>query len=158
MMASQMPPLPAPLLRWRRGQRGMVPETGSGLVRSVDSSEALDIVPLMRRFLSLLAWMSIAWTLTAAENPTVVEIWPGAVPDESGDIGPEKIHFPHKIDPKQVEVTEPTRLITGVSKPAITIFRPLKENPRRNSSAHLPGRRLLGSLLADRKARKSRHG
>jgi len=32
-----------------------------------------------------------------------------------------------KLDRKQVEVTEPTRMITNVTKPTITIYRPAKD-------------------------------
>ena len=70
-------------------------------------------------FISLL----VAWTTLAAE-PLVVEIWPGRVPDENGNIGAERFRMSPKLDRKQVEVTEPTRMITDVTKPTITIYRP----------------------------------
>ncbi len=63
----------------------------------------------------------------AAENstaPVLVELWPGAVPDEDGKLGPERTRLSPKLDRKQVEVTEPTQLITDVSKPLIAIHRP----------------------------------
>src|SRR5215475_2146762 len=59
-----------------------------------------------------------------ADSLQVVEIWPGKVPDESGNIGPERFRMSPKLDRKQVEVTEPTRMITDVTKPTITIYRP----------------------------------
>ena len=65
-----------------------------------------------------------------AAGPPVVELWPGKVPDESGNIGPERVRMSPKLDRKQVEVTEQTRLITGVSKPSITIYRP---DPEKNT-------------------------
>src|SRR5262249_28795946 len=43
------------------------------------------------------------------------------------DIGPEKVRMSPKLTRKEVEVTEPTRLITDVSKPTITVYRPAKE-------------------------------
>src|SRR6266550_3002105 len=73
-----------------------------------------------------LALLIVAWTASAAE-PLVVDIWPGKVPDESGDIGAERVRMSPKLDRKQVEVTEPTRLITDVAKPTITIYRPAAE-------------------------------
>jgi acetyl esterase/lipase len=72
----------------------------------------------------LLAFMCAALTTFGADAPLVVELWPGAVPDEAGVIGPERVRMSPKLDPKQVEVTEPTRLITGVTRPTITIYRP----------------------------------
>src|SRR5438046_6777010 len=59
--------------------------------------------------------------------PLVVELWPGKVPDETGGIGAEKSLMSPKLDKKQVEVTEPTRMVTNVTKPTITVFRPAQE-------------------------------
>ena len=63
----------------------------------------------------------------AGAEPLVVEIWPGKVPNENGGIGPERIRMSPKLDRKQVEVTEPTRLITAVTNPAISLYRPPKD-------------------------------
>src|SRR2546430_4990747 len=63
----------------------------------------------------------------AAAEPLVIEIWPGKVPDESGNIGAERFRMSPALDSKQVEVTEPTRMITDVTKPTVTIYRPPKE-------------------------------
>lgn len=57
-------------------------------------------------------------------EPTIFEIWPGKVPEETVDIGPERVRMSPGLDRKQVEVTTPTRLITAVSKPAIHIYQP----------------------------------
>ncbi len=77
--------------------------------------------------------------LNAAEEPLVVDLWPGGAPDESGDLGPEKVRMSPKLDRKQVEVTEPTRLITAVSKPTITVFRPPKEKATGTAMLICPG-------------------
>ena len=61
------------------------------------------------------------------QKPLVVDLWPGKAPDETSDIGPEKVRMSPQLDRKQVEVTEPTRLITDVSKPTITVCRPPKD-------------------------------
>jgi acetyl esterase/lipase len=71
---------------------------------------------------SLFVSLIVVCTAPAAE-PLVVEIWPGKVPDESGGSGPERVRMSPKLDRKQVEVTEPTRMITGVTKPTLTIYR-----------------------------------
>jgi acetyl esterase/lipase len=63
----------------------------------------------------------------AADKAQVVELWPGKVPDEPGTIGAEKIVMSPKLDHKQVEVTESTRMITNVTRPSITIYRPSKD-------------------------------
>ncbi len=65
--------------------------------------------------------------LLADGKPLVVELWPGTAPEEPGTIGPEKVVMSPKLDRKQVEVTESTRMITNVTKPSITIYRPAKE-------------------------------
>jgi len=72
-------------------------------------------------------WLCAAWPLIAADNPRVVELWPGKVPDASGQTGAEKVLMSPKLDRKQVEVTEPTRMVTNVTRPSITIYRPAKE-------------------------------
>ena len=44
-----------------------------------------------------------------------------------------------KLDRKQVEVTEPTRLVTNVSKPTITIYRPAKDKDTGAAMLICPG-------------------
>src|SRR5437773_355307 len=80
----------------------------------------------------------VAWSATAAE-PLVVELWPGKVPDESGNIGEERIVMSPKLDRKEVEVTNSTKMITGVSKPTITIYRPAKEKDTGTAILICPG-------------------
>src|SRR5207237_7986169 len=75
----------------------------------------------------------------AAAEPLVIEIWPGNVPDESGNIGAERFRMSPKLDRKQVEVTEPTRMITDVTKPTLTIYRPLKEKDSGTAMLICPG-------------------
>jgi acetyl esterase/lipase len=77
--------------------------------------------------------------LIGAENPQIVAIWPGRVPDESGNIGPERFRMSPKLDRKQVEVTESTQMITGVTNPTITIYRPPKENDTGTAILICPG-------------------
>jgi len=66
------------------------------------------------------------WTI-AADKPQIVELWPGKVPDEPGTIGSETVRMSPRLDRKQVEVTESTRLVTNVTRPTITIYRPERE-------------------------------
>jgi len=77
--------------------------------------------------------------VAGADDSLVVEIWPGKVPDESGNIGPEKFRMSPKLDRKQVEVTDPTQMITGVTKPTITIHRPVKDKDTGTAMLICPG-------------------
>ena len=81
----------------------------------------------------------VAWSAAAAADPLVVEIWPGKVPDESGNIGAERFRMSPALDRKQVEVTEPTRMITDVTKPTLTIYRPAKEKDTETAILICPG-------------------
>ena len=91
---------------------------------------------------SWVCWVPVA----AADRPQVVALWPGNVPDESAPVGAEVVRLSPRLDRKQVEVTEPTRLVTNVSKPTLTIYRPSKEKdtgrapkfPKVKSRAYLP--------------------
>src|SRR6266496_6838589 len=80
-------------------------------------------MPPIASALAMFVSLIVAWTALAAE-PLVVEIWPGKVPEESGNIGAERVRMSPKLERKQVEVTEQTRLITDVTRPTITIHRP----------------------------------
>jgi len=80
----------------------------------------------------------VAWTAHAAE-PLVLEVWPGKAPEETGNIGPERIRMSPKLDRKQVEVTESTRLITGVTNPTITIYRAPRDKETGTAMLICPG-------------------
>ena len=54
----------------------------------------------------------------------MIDVWPGQPPDETGTIGPERSRMSPKLDRKQVEVTEPTRMLTDITHPTLTIYRP----------------------------------
>ena len=89
--------------------------------------------------LLLVTWMGICGPVAATDNPQVIELWPGKVPDESGSIGPERVVMSPALDGKQVEVTEPTRMITDVTKPSITIYRPSRERDNGTAVIICPG-------------------
>jgi acetyl esterase/lipase len=88
---------------------------------------------------SLVVGMWSAGALVGADKPVVVEIWPGPAPEESGNIGEEKVRMSPKLDRKQVEVTEPTRLVTNVTKPTLTIYRPPKDKDTGTAVLICPG-------------------
>jgi acetyl esterase/lipase len=82
---------------------------------------------MSRRFAFLLPMLSflgaVATTITA-DAPLIVDLWPGAAPDELKDVGPERVRMSPALEHRQVEVTNSTRMITGVTKPTLTIQRP----------------------------------
>ena len=89
--------------------------------------------------LLIIAWMGMACGVARADNPQVVEIWPGKVPDENGDIGAEYVRMSPMSERKQVEVTEPTRLVTNVTQPTLTIYRPAREKETGTAMLICPG-------------------
>jgi acetyl esterase/lipase len=96
---------------------------------------------MMNRFhtISLVFSLGLAWPIAAAEKPIVVDLWPGKPPDETGKIGAEYVRMSPRLDRKQVEVTEPTRMITNVTKPTITIYRPAKDKDTGTAVLICPG-------------------
>jgi acetyl esterase/lipase len=88
---------------------------------------------------SLITWLCVSWPVGAADKPLVVELWPGKVPEETGDLGAEKLVMSPKLDRKQVEVTEPTQMVTNVSKPSLTIYRPANEKDTGTAMVICPG-------------------
>jgi acetyl esterase/lipase len=76
---------------------------------------------------------------TPAAEPLVLDVWPGQAPEEGAGIGPERTRMSPALERKQVEVTEPTQMITDVSKPTITIYRPAKEKDTRAAMLICPG-------------------
>jgi acetyl esterase/lipase len=80
----------------------------------------------MKRVAWAIAFLYLAWPVSAGEGPQVVELWPGKVPDEPGTIGLETTLMSRRNEKTRVEITEPTRLITNVTRPTLTIYRPAK--------------------------------
>jgi acetyl esterase/lipase len=78
------------------------------------------------RTASVIAWLLLPFPAPGADTPLVLDLWPGKVPDEIGNIGPEKVVMSPKLPRQKVEVTEPTRMVTNVTRPTITIYRPAK--------------------------------
>jgi acetyl esterase/lipase len=88
---------------------------------------------------SLVTWLCVSGSVFAGDNPPIVALWPGQVPDETGNIGAEKSLMSPKLDRRQVEVTEPTKMVTNVSKPTITIYRPAKDKDSGTAMLICPG-------------------
>ncbi len=90
-------------------------------------------------WLFLISCSCLAGPAIAADKPLVVELWPGRVPNETGDMGEEKFLMSPKLDHKQVEVTDSTRMVTNVSRPTITIYRPAKDKDTGTAMLICPG-------------------
>jgi acetyl esterase/lipase len=88
---------------------------------------------------SLVSCLSLAWPADGDAKPEVIALWPGKVPDESGTVGAEKVVMSPKLDRKQIEVTESTRMVTNVSKPSITVYRPAKDKDTGTAVVICPG-------------------
>ncbi len=96
----------------------------------------------MRRLaaaVSLVTWLCLVGPVFGADQPLVVELWPGTAPDETGTIGAEKFLMSPKLSRKQVEVTEPTKMVTNVTKPTLTIYRPAKDKDTGTAVLICPG-------------------
>ncbi|MDA1274710.1 MAG: alpha/beta hydrolase [Verrucomicrobia bacterium] len=77
--------------------------------------------------------------VNAADNPLVVQVWTGNAPNENGGIGDEKTRMSPGLDRKQVEVTEPTKLITNVTRPTLTIYPPPEDKNTGTAILICPG-------------------
>jgi acetyl esterase/lipase len=87
----------------------------------------------------LVAWLGVAGPTAGGDKPSVVELWPGKPPEETGKIGAERVLMSPKLDRKQVEVTEPTRMVTNVTRPTLTIYRPAKAKDTGTAVLICPG-------------------
>jgi acetyl esterase/lipase len=87
----------------------------------------------------LVAGMCVASPVIGADNPLVVDLWPGQAPDESSPIAAEKVRLSPRLSRKEVEVTEPTRMLTNVTRPTITIHRPAKDKDTGTAMLICPG-------------------
>jgi acetyl esterase/lipase len=75
----------------------------------------------------------------AADELLVVPLWENKVPDEPGGIGEETTRPSPVLDRKQVEVVESTTLVTNVTRPSITVYRPPKETDTHAAVIICPG-------------------
>jgi acetyl esterase/lipase len=88
---------------------------------------------------SVVASLYAAWPVAGADKPLVVKLWPGKAPDETGTIGAEKVLMSPRLTRKEVEVTESTRMVTNVTRPTLTIYRPAKDRDTGTAMVICPG-------------------
>lgn len=92
----------------------------------------------MKRIGSLLIFMSMS-AAAVAQDPVVVPIWPGKPADDVGIAGAEKF-FQLMVKGKPYEVDgKPTKWLTNVSKPTLTIYRPAKDKDNGTAILIAPG-------------------
>src|SRR5205807_1709604 len=106
------------------------------MAKALNEGTTMKQIPSM---ISLVLLLCVAGPVVAAEKPPVVELWPGKVPDETGNIGAEKVLMSPKLTRTQVEVTEPTKMVTNVTKPTLTIYRPAKDKDIGTAMLICPG-------------------
>lgn len=89
---------------------------------------------------SIVLMFCMAWPAIAADHPQIVDLWPGKAPDDPDTIGAEYIRWsPTGQSRTQVEVTDQTTLITNVTKPTITIYKPAKDKDTGTAVLICPG-------------------
>jgi len=66
-------------------------------------------------------YLSLLASLGAAAQGTVLKLWPGRPPAETGEFGPEREEPPKQGQRKVLR-------LTGVTEPTITLFRPARPN------------------------------
>ena len=79
--------------------------------------------------LLMTAWVSVA---PAAENPLVLDVWPGKVPGGQADFKEEEL----AASPKEAK---PVKRLVNVSKPTISVFRPAKQYATGTAVVICPG-------------------
>jgi acetyl esterase/lipase len=82
--------------------------------------------------LLIIGFLAVAGA-TAGE-PLVVDVWPGKTPGDEGIQGNESVRFY-----ESPLIGAPTKLITNVSKPTLTIFQPEKESNNGTAMLICPG-------------------
>lgn len=66
-------------------------------------------------------------------GPLVVDVWPGPAPDDVGIAGDERAYIHQSV------LVGPTKLVTNVTKPTLTIYRPPKERNTGTAMIICPG-------------------
>ncbi|HEV3029544.1 MAG TPA: hypothetical protein VG457_18345, partial [Planctomycetota bacterium] len=115
---------------------------GSSLVPSQGTEAVRGTYLLPESIIGMKLLAAVALLLVGsarAPDPEVLALWPGAVPGDAGIPGAEK-DLELKVNGKPYEVGgKPTRWITNVSKPSLTIYRPAKDKDTGVSMLIAPG-------------------
>lgn len=92
----------------------------------------------MRAIIPICIWIHLAALVAGAAQPEVVDLWPGGAPEETGEIGPEQVHLSPEPGSGE-EGAAPTRLITRVTNPTLSIHRPPKAQDTGTAILICPG-------------------
>ena len=76
--------------------------------------------------------LCFAASALAAEPTLTLDVWPGKAPGETGSIGPEKV-----LDQKPGD--KPIKILTNITQPTLTVFRPARERATSASVVICPG-------------------
>jgi acetyl esterase/lipase len=89
-------------------------------------------MPRIASALSLIAFVVVTMPAFAAD-PLVVDLWPGKTPGDAGIKGQEtsRIH--------QSPLVGPTKLVTNVTKPTLTIYQPASDKNTKTAMIICPG-------------------
>jgi len=94
----------------------------------------LDILPMNRIALGVSLLLAVFMVRTGfAAGPLVVDLWPGKTPGDVGINGQEK----SRIHPSPL--VGPTKLITNVTKPTLTIYQPAQDKNTGTAMLICPG-------------------
>ncbi|HZW29453.1 MAG TPA: hypothetical protein VFF52_02035, partial [Isosphaeraceae bacterium] len=85
----------------------------------------------------LLAGLAVGWNpgdaARAADEPLVLDVWPGKAVGDHGQIGPERVRAAAEAP------TTDAKWITNVTRPTISVFRPGAEHNSRVAVVICPG-------------------
>ena len=74
------------------------------------------------KLVSILACVAVGWyqghPARAADEPLVLDVWPGKAAGDHGEIGPERVRAATDAP------TKDAKWITNVTRPTISVFRP----------------------------------
>lgn len=84
-------------------------------------------------------YLSAAAAAAQSDEPIVVPLWAGAVPDETEAIGDEYVRKSPALERKFTEVTTSTEMVTNVSRPSISIYQPPRDKSTDTAMVICPG-------------------
>jgi acetyl esterase/lipase len=85
------------------------------------------------RLLLLSCWAAVSSAALAADEPLVMNVWPGETVGDFGDIGPERVRTPDEAP------TPDAKWLTNVTVPTITVYQPEKGKNARSAMIVCPG-------------------
>jgi acetyl esterase/lipase len=81
-------------------------------------TECIQVAAPIARLLILICVAHVSTAAWSADEPLVINIWPGETVGDFGNIGPERVRTPEEVP------TPDAKWVTNVSVPTITVYRP----------------------------------